>query len=162
MENKEYYRRLFPLLTEYYLIPNSESEEYNCISHTIGRNDKISFPLGDDTDYWPVINEKTKEAFDDFYEYHGFEKCSLDFSYDPNYIKVALFLNNDIPKHASMQVDDFWWVSKIGRLGILKHDLFEIEDDVYGKVEQIYKKLKTTNESKILKYYQFINESSLY
>ena len=151
MENKEYYRKLFPLLTDYDLVPNSESEKYNCISHTIGRNDVSSFPLGDDTDYWPVINEKTKESFDKFYEYHGFEKCSLDFSYDPSYIKVALFLNKGIPKHASIQVDDFWWESKIGRLGILKHDLFEIEDDVYGKVDQIYKKLKTTNEVLLFK-----------
>jgi hypothetical protein len=74
MESKEYYKILFPLLTEYYLVPNSESEEYNCISYTIGRNGVSSFPLVDNTDYWPVRNEKTKQAFDEFYEYHGFEK----------------------------------------------------------------------------------------
>ena len=32
----------------------------------------------------------------------------------------------------------------------------EIEDDIYGKVTQIYKKPKPINESIILKYYQFI------
>ena len=31
MENQEYYKKLFPLLTDYELIPNSESEDYNCI-----------------------------------------------------------------------------------------------------------------------------------
>jgi hypothetical protein len=41
MENKEYYKKLFPLLTEYELIYNSESEKYNCISHTLNINDDI-------------------------------------------------------------------------------------------------------------------------
>jgi hypothetical protein len=149
MENKEYYRKLFPLLTDYELTPNSESKDFNCISHTLGLKDKNAWPDGDG--YWPVSNEKTKEAFDEFYEYHGFEKCSLDFSYDPNYIKVALFLNDGFPTHASIQIDDFWWESKIGQLGIIKHDLFEIEDDVYGEVSQIYKKLKTINEVLLFK-----------
>jgi hypothetical protein len=44
MENKEYYKKLFPLLTDYELIPNSESEEYNCISHTLNINNDISWP----------------------------------------------------------------------------------------------------------------------
>jgi hypothetical protein len=157
MENKEYYKKLFPLLTDYELIPNSESEDYNCISYTIGRTDVSSFPLDDNTDYWPVKNEKTKQAFDEFYEFHGFEKMNLlDFFYDPKYIKVALYVNNGIPTHGAIQVDEFFWESKIGSLGVIKHDLFEIEDDVYGKVTQIYKKPKPINESIILKYYQFI------
>ncbi len=63
-----------------------------------------------------------------------------------------------IPTHASIQFDEFFWKSKIGELGIIKHDLFEIEDNVYGEVTQIYRKLKSTNESIILKYYQFITE----
>jgi len=43
-------------------------------------------------------------------------------------------------------------------LGIIKHDLFEIEDNVYGEVTQIYRKLKSTNESIILKYFLFTTE----
>lgn len=70
MENKEYYRKLFPLLADYELKPNSESKDFNCISHTIGLKDENAWPDGDG--YWPVSNEKTKEAFDEFYEYQGF------------------------------------------------------------------------------------------
>jgi hypothetical protein len=156
MENKEYYRKLFPLLTDYELIPNSESMEYNCISHTLNINNDISWPF-DNNNYWPVSRDLTKESFDKFYEFHGFEKMNLlDFSYDPKYIKVALYTNKGIPTHAAIQVDEFFWESKIGELGIIKHDLFEIEDNVYGEVTQIYRKLKPTNESRILRYYQFI------
>lgn len=118
-------------------------------------NNDISWPF-DNNNYWPVSRDLTKESFDKFYEFHVFEKMNLlNFSYDPKYIKVALYVNKGIPTHAAIQVDEFFWESKIGELGIIKHDLFEIEDNVYGEVTQIYRKLKPTNESRILRYYQF-------
>lgn len=40
-ENKEYYRKLFPSLNEYELIPNGESNEYNCISNTLNIDNDI-------------------------------------------------------------------------------------------------------------------------
>lgn len=164
MITKEYYKNLFPLLNDYELITNSENSNYNCISHTLGYKNKWSWPFDENVEYirkyniyWTVKNEKSKESFDLFYEYHGFEKInSLNFIYDPKYIKVALYTNKGIPTHAAIQSDDVFWESKIGELGILRHDLFEIENDVYGEVTQIYRKLKNINESKILKYYQFI------
>ena len=86
MESKEYYKKLFPLLSNYELVPNSESYLYNCISHTININSIPSWPTDPDY-YWPVKREVTKEAFDLFYEYHGFQKLNLiDFSYDVRYI----------------------------------------------------------------------------
>lgn len=164
MQSKEYYKKLFPLLNDYELINNSESDNYNCISHTLGIKDKWSWSYDkneiyeyDYDHYWPVRCELTKESFDDFYEYHGFEKIKLlDFSYNPKYTKVVLYTNNGVPTHAAIQINEFFWESKIGMFGILRHDLFEIENDVYGEVTQIYRKLKNINESKILKYYQFI------
>ena len=68
MENKEYYKKLFPLLTDYELIPNSESKDFNCISYTLGLKNENAWPELDG--YWPVRNENTKESFDEFYEYH--------------------------------------------------------------------------------------------
>jgi hypothetical protein len=83
----------------------------------------------------------------------------LDFSYDPKYIKVALYTKNGIPTHAAIQSDKVFWESKIGEYGIIKHDLFEIEDSCYGELTQIYRKLKNLNETKILRYYQFIKQN---
>lgn len=153
MENKEYYKKLFPLLIDYELLPNSESISYNCISHTVGIKSEIIWPEPNDRS-WPVERELNKNAFDNFYEYHGFEKCYLDFSYDPGYIKVALYINNNKPTHACIQYDDKYWESKVGQLGIIRHDLFEIEDNIYGQVVQIYKKSKKINE--ILYFKDFI------
>ena len=154
MENKDFYRKLYPLLTDFELLPNSESYEYNCISYTIGIYDKSSWPTGDGN-FWPVKKETTKESFDIFYEYYGFEKISLDFSYDSRYIKVALYTNRGVPTHACIQYDDCLWESKIGSLGIIRHDLFEIENERYGQVTQIYRKLRIINE--ILLFKDFIN-----
>lgn len=156
MESKEYYKKLFPLLINFELIPNSESMEYNCISHTLNITNDISWPH-DDNNYWPVKRELNKDSFDSFYGYHGFEKIDfLDFSYDSKYTKVALYCNKGIPTHASLQVNYGYWESKIGQLGTIRHDLFEIEGNIYGDVVQIYRKLKNINETKILKYHQFI------
>jgi hypothetical protein len=130
MENKYFYRKLYPLLTDFELLPNSESYEYNCISYTIGIYDKSSWPTGDGN-FWPVKKETTKESFDIFYEYYGFEKI------------------------ACIQYDDCLWESKIGSLGIIRHDLFEIENERYGQVTQIYRKLRIINE--ILLFKDFIN-----
>jgi hypothetical protein len=81
----------------------------------------------------------------------------LDFSYDPKYTKVALYTKDGIPTHASIQIDDTWWESKIGSLGIIRRDLFEIEDNTYGRVSRIYKKLKEIkNENIITKFVNFI------
>jgi hypothetical protein len=153
MENKEYYKRLFPLLTNYELIIDSESFSYNCISHTINIKDKNYWPTNE---YWPTNRDLSKSSFDEFYEYHGFKKLNyLDISYDPNFIKVALYSKDGIPTHASIQIDGDFWESKIGQLGIIKHDLFEIEDSVYGEVTQIYRKPKEIKERIITKFKRF-------
>jgi hypothetical protein len=80
----------------------------------------------------------------------------LDISYNTKYTKVALYTSDGISTHASIQVDNIWWESKIGELGIIKHDLFEIENDVYGEVVQIYRKSKAIKERVITKFKRFI------
>ena len=65
--NKEYYRKLFPLLTDYELIQNSENNKYNCVSHTLNIKDKWIWPYLEDeiyirkyNSYWTVKNEISK------------------------------------------------------------------------------------------------------
>ena len=36
MLGDDYYKRLFPLIIDFELLPNGESYDFNCISHTIG------------------------------------------------------------------------------------------------------------------------------
>jgi len=44
MLNEKFYKNLYPLMIDFELLPNSESYNYNCISHTIGINNDISWP----------------------------------------------------------------------------------------------------------------------
>lgn len=144
------------MLFQYELIPNSETYDYNCISHTIGLNNIPSWPTNKDY-YWPVKRELTKETFDEFYQYHGFEKLNLlDITYHKKFIKVALYMSDNKPTHAAIQCDSRWWESKIGSFGIIKHDLFEIEEGDYGKVIQIYR--KPSNLFEKLKYIKKLDE----
>lgn len=147
--DENFYKKILPNLVKFEIKPDTESDTYNCISHTIGLKDRWSWPSSS----WIDNNSDiSKDSFISFYKYHGFEVCkNLDISYDEKYIKVALYINNSKPKHASIQIDFDWWESKVGQLGIIKHDLFELEDDTYGNVEIIFRKLKITNE--ILKFY---------
>ena len=106
--------------------------------------------------YWPVKNELSIESFELLYTYKGFKKLNyLDISYDPNFIKVAIYTKDNIPTHAAIQINDLWWESKIGRLGIIRHDIFEIENVVYGEVTQIYRKPKLIKERIITKFKRF-------
>ena len=93
MEDKSYYKRLFPLLNDYHLINNSETDRYNCISHTLGIKNVSSWSHKDEQKfYWPVKRELSIEAFDEFYKYHGFIKQKyLDDRYDKNILKVGLY-----------------------------------------------------------------------
>ena len=40
MLGDDYYKLLFPLIIDFELLPNGESYDFNCISHTIGVFDK--------------------------------------------------------------------------------------------------------------------------
>ena len=163
MEGRDYYTKLYPMLTNFKLYDNSETYFYNCISYSIGRKDVFTWPgrsVNDDViSYWVGNDVVTFESFDYFYNQHGYELCgNIDIRYDPNYTKVALFIKNGIPTHASIQIDENWWESKIGVLGIIKHDLFEIEGGNYGQVEYIYKKKKENLSESILNFDEFLKQ----
>jgi hypothetical protein len=68
---------------------------------------------------------------------------------------LIIFCKDGIPTHAAIQIDYDWWESKIGQMGIIEHDLFEIESDIYGEVTQIYMKRKNLTERIITKFKNF-------
>ena len=157
-QDKNYYKKNYLLLTQFELYEDSEDDNYNCISYSVGLTDRGFWPIKGRDDCWYGINEVTINSFDIFYEHYGFKRCDyLDILYDKNYIKVAIFTKENIPTHASIQIDDNWWESKIGQLGIIKHDIFEIEGDIYGKLSHIYKKKININE--LLNFTEFITRN---
>ena len=160
MLSKEYLKNKFPNLLDYEIYINTESPHYNCISYSIGRSDVWSWSkISDVNNYWalnclkvrsiqhknkqiksPINNtDESKLSFDEFYLYHGFKPIEFDIRYNGNY-KIALYGENNIPKHAAIQKNEIFWESKIGAGEIIIHDIFELEGGIYGDVIQIYEK----------------------
>lgn len=141
MLSKEYLKNKFPNLLDYEIYINTESPHYNCISYSIGRSDVWSWSkISDLNNYWPINNtDESKLSFDEFYLYHGFKPIEFDIRYNGNY-KIALYGQNNIPKHAAIQKNEIFWESKMGAGEIIIHDLFELEGGIYGDVIQIYEK----------------------
>ncbi len=71
-----YLKSNFNFINNYEILEGTDSAYYNCISHTIGINDKWSWPkIVDINNYWPINNMlETIESFDEFYLYHGYRK----------------------------------------------------------------------------------------
>lgn len=144
MISKEYINSLLPNLKDYEIFKNTESGRYNCISHTIGITFKVSWPISDgEIDiYWPISNKtETKKAFDEFYIHHGYSLIDINnIGYESGLVKVALFAIDNIPQHASLQLDNDYWESKLGPREIIKHKLLEMNGGFYGYIVQIYAK----------------------
>jgi len=141
MNRVELFRRQFPNLTDFELYENT-SDLYNCISHSIGMKVWAWPKEGGHRNYWPISNmNEDKKSFDEFYAYHGYNICNMDFRYNPNYSKIALYGKDNNPKHAAKQIDEIWWESKIGQSEIIRHKLFDLEGFKYGDVIEIYQKI---------------------
>ena len=75
------------------------------------------------------------EAFVAFYESLGYEVCDGP-GPEKGFLRVAIFVKDDEPTHASRQLPTGKWTSKIGRDGpdIEHEDLSCIEGPSYGYV----------------------------
>ena len=142
MFNKGSVNKSFPNLIDFDIYPNTESEKYNCISYSLGLWYKWSWPTGNEYRYWPIPNKtETKKAFDEFYLHHGYSLIDINnIGYESGYTKVALFVKDNIPKHAAIQLDNTHWESKMGFYEIIKHKLNELEGGIYGNIIQLYSK----------------------
>ena len=137
--SKKYLESQFNFTGNYKILDGTHSPNYNCISHTIGLNDRWSWP-GDNINYWPIDDKsETIESFDKFYEYHGFIKIDLSGIY-VGQNKVILYAKDEKPKHTSIQILNNTWESKMGGGEIVRHDPFDFENSIYGEIVRIYEK----------------------
>ena len=90
--------------------------------------------------YWPPGIERsvTRRAFLNTYGTLGFTIC-LDDTLEPGIEKIALFgkgaAGNEVPTHASLQLESGEWTSKLGQFEDVRHALLgAVTGPVYGKV----------------------------
>jgi hypothetical protein len=108
---------------------------YNCVAWAAGDDTRWWWPDEARDYYWPsgAPREATVEAFVAAFALLDYELCETgDAAFDPDYEKVAIYVNDDKPTHAARQVRTGEWTSKCGRLEDITHTLEGLEGSCYG------------------------------
>lgn len=126
---------IFPeLATDGYKLTSPETVSYNCIAWSVSDNTKWWWPDG--INYWPenILCIETVEAFKSMYESFGFVVCE-NTDLEVGFEKIVLYIDpiTNKPKHASRQLPDGKWTSKLGKLKDISHNTpTGVKGSVYG------------------------------
>ena len=138
--------------------PNSEADPflktsevdtyYNCIAWAAGNSTNWYEPDPGGLYYWPsnVPREYTVDAYTQVYEDLGYEKCENG-DLEEEFEKVAVFAKRDFPTHASKQLDNGLWSSKLGINIDVSHSINAIENGRYGDIIQFLRRRKIANNN---------------
>jgi hypothetical protein len=131
-----------------YRICRGGSRFYNCIAWAAGDDRRWWEPDEDGIEYWPpgVAREYTVEAYIAAFESIGYSKCD-DNSLESGFEKVAIYAREGEPTHASWQLDDGRWTSKIGRLPEIDHTFEALDGDEYGFPVQILRRARKSPDA---------------
>jgi len=139
---KSLIKSTFPNLTnDNFEIKSPATHQYNCISWAAGRIDRAWWPFGG---YWPddVSRQVTADAFIEAYASIGYEVTDNP-HLESGYEKIAIYLLNGLPKHASRQLLNGCWTSKLGNMEDVDHDSLEaVTGQIYGDA-QIFMRRET-------------------
>jgi hypothetical protein len=105
---------------------------YNCLSHAIGKINDFLWPEED------LLKEMDEYVYE--FGYKRYKKINLDFSNKVK--KFVVFEKKGFLTHVSLRVDD-GWESKLGRGAVIFHNNLElISGEVYGQPKfSYYKKI---------------------
>lgn len=149
----EFKHQNFPnTLNEPFLITSPETGNYNCIAWAANINDVKYWPDPYGHYFWPdhIPLEESLEAFIELYKTFGYEICDNG-DFEDGHIKIAIFTNNNVPKHAARQINENEWTSKLGDSFDVRHTLKSMEGGTYGNVAQYMKKKVSRFQKKLMK-----------
>jgi len=130
----------FPNLKTY--TPTGDaSDEYNCIAHACGHDDRWNWPGR----HWPkgFGSSRSVRTFKNFLALHRFEQCG-DGALEEGWEKVALYATGDTAQHAARQLNSGEWTSKMGHGIVITHpDVHSVEGPKYGKVVMYFRRKRT-------------------
>ena len=133
---------IFPKLVDsHYTTTSSPTQDYNCIAWAAGDDQRWWWPDVAGVRYWPpnIRRDESLAAFHSMFESFGYALC-VDEKHESGYERVAIFVNDDGPQHASRQLANGRWTSKLGELDDIEHDLRDLEGTEYGTVVAIMKR----------------------
>jgi hypothetical protein len=131
----------FPRLTpQNHRITSPASIDYNCIAWSSGDTANWWQPGV----FWPVHphpDEYGIGVLEQAFQALGYADCGMDATLEPGFEKVALYGQSLYYTHASRQLPNGKWTSKLGKAEDIEHDT---PDDVaggeYGEVVEIMKR----------------------
>jgi hypothetical protein len=83
--------------------------------------------------------EETLAAFMSAYGALGYEACDNP-ALEAGFEKIAIHVKDGVPKHASRQLPNGRWSSKLGSAELIEHDFDALEGEIYGEIGQIMKR----------------------
>jgi hypothetical protein len=128
----------FPNLEhEVFCAESERTDEYNCIAWAADDPDNWWEPTLDPMDaYWPIKwRAYHKNCYIQAFQVEcKYDVCATDFSLEPGYEKVALYLDvNERPTHMARQLSSGIWTSKLGKAWDILHQTPQgLEDSRYG------------------------------
>ncbi len=121
-------------------ITSPSNPDYNCIAWALGKDDCWMWPEqdADGVSVWPEnsLGQTSIQAFVEAFECLGFERCDNADAED-GVLKVALYCypNTDECTHASRQLKNGLWTSKLGESNDIQHSSpYTIQGRYYGNV----------------------------
>ena len=130
-------------------ITSPVSDKYNCLAWAAGIDNQQVWPTGaegldpESLITWPpgIRNDETVAAFVAYFERLGYTLCAGP-EFEEGCLKIAIFIKDDCPTHASRQLPSQKWTSKMGHDGVdIEHNNLEcIAGDRYGTASVFLKR----------------------
>jgi hypothetical protein len=122
-------------------ITSCATKNYNCIAWALERDDVWCWPDPDGYSFWPIQNRKaTQDVFIEIFATFGY-KCCKNYSLEKGYKKIVIYIKDSNPTHASRQLKNGKWTSKLGGDIDIEHDCPEVlNGPLYGIATIIMKK----------------------
>jgi hypothetical protein len=135
--SREAIEAAFPaLVAAGYEITSPATHAYNCIAYAVGDHEQWWWPDSMGVGYWPphIPREESIAAFLEAFCSLGYEMCADASFTKEGFDKIALYAIGETPTHAARMDLDGHWTSKLGPSEDIRHDLADLEGEVYGKV----------------------------
>lgn len=129
---------------EPFIITSPPIPDYNCIAWAYGRSDVRMWP-NTPYFYWPpnIKNTTDLSSFVELFNSIGYDICQ-DGKLEVDFEKVSIFELNGLVTHASRQLKNGMWTSKLGWQPNISYDvshsILSISGGVYGNVTTYMKR----------------------
>lgn len=107
-----------------YKVTSDSTPAYNCVAWALGETHRSWDPFDSPSKHWPadVSRDDSVEALQDALATEGFADCD-DGSFEAEFVKLAIFADDEGFTHVARQLPSGRWTSKLGADCDIEHEL---------------------------------------